>query len=389
MTDIPQSDPIKAPEQLSAKPRRRWPWLILALVVLGAVMTYVSMAEDTVDVSEAKTPPPLLLVTVEEATVGAETVEVSAFAEVRPRWSAELRAAVSGRVTSVHDTALAGERVEAGTVLITIEDSRYAADLTAAELALKEARLALWQAKNAVHVARKEFERAGTEPPNELALKLPQLGIAEAGVASAEARVAAAKRRLEEATVTAPFSGFVTERFVSPGQTVNAGDRLVKLVDKDTFELTVELGRTDWVLLKRPLTGLTARVLHQNGDVATEAAIRQGGGFLDETTRQYKVFLELREAGSGSVLSGDFVRVLLPGITVPATLNIPASALTQEGYVWHLDASDRLQRVTPRILFRRDGRIVIEAPNGADTWRIATTPLASFLPGRKVRPGRG
>lgn len=386
MTDTTEPEVLGQPP---AKAPRRWPWLILAFIVLAAVMAYLSVAEDTADVSEAKTPPPMPLVSVETVSVGPETVEVSAYAEVRPRWAAELRSAVSGRVTGVRETALAGERVEAGTVLITIEDSRYAADLAAAELALKEARLALWQAKNAVHVARKEFERNGIEPPNELALKLPQLGIAEASVESAEARVAAAKRRLEEATVTAPFAGFVTERFVSPGQTVNAGDRLVKLVDNATFELAVELGRSDWVLLKQPLAGLKGRVEHQNGDSAAEAAIRQGGGFLDETTRQYKVFLELSNADAGTVLSGDFVRVLLPGITVAATLNIPASAITQEGYVWHLDGQDRLQRVTPRILFRRDDRIVIEAPDGAETWRIAVTPLASFLPGRKVRPGRG
>ena len=66
-------------------------------------------------------------------------------------------------------------------------------------------------------------------------------------------------------------------------------------------------------------------------------------------------------------------------------MNIPASALTQEGYVWHVDGKERLQRVSPRVLFRRGDRIVIDAPEGADTWRIAVTPLASFLPGQKVR----
>ena len=366
-------------------PRKRWVWIVLAFVVLGGVALFLATAEDTVDVEQAKAPPPAQLVSVETVPVGPATVEVSSFAEIRPRWSAELRAAVSGRVTDVLDSALAGERVEAGTTLITIENSRYVAELAAAELALKEARLALWKAKNATYVARKEYEASGTTPPNDLALRLPQLDIARSSVASAEARVSAAKRQLDDAIVTAPFSGFVTERFVSPGQTLNTGERLVKLVDNATFELTVELGRNDWALLKRPLAGLTAQVLNQGGEVIAQADIRRGGGFLDETTRQYKVFLEVTGPGSKRVLSGDFVRVMLPGITVPAALSIPASALTQEGYVWHLDGQDRLQRVTPRVLFRRRGRIVIEAPEGAGAWRIATTPLVSFLPGQKVR----
>ncbi|MEX3008522.1 efflux RND transporter periplasmic adaptor subunit [Hoeflea sp. TYP-13] len=323
--------------------------------------------------------------TVETISVGPETVEVASFSEVRPRWSAELRAAVSGRINKVFDTALAGERVEAGATLITIENSRYVAELAAAELALKEAKLALWKAKNATTLARKEFERNNTTPPNDLALRLPELEIAQSRVTSVKSRVEAARRQLDDSTVTAPFSSFVAERFVSPGQSVNAGETLVKLVDDTTFELTVELGRRDWVLLQQPLPGQTAHVVSQDGETIAQATIRQAGGFLDEKTRQYKVFLEIDDPGPVPVLSGDFVRVILPGVTVPKALNIPASALTQEGYVWYLDENDRLQRVTPQVLYRRQDRIVIEAPEGADTWRIAVTPLVSFLPGQMAR----
>ena len=85
------------------------------------------------------------------------------------------------------------------------------------------------------------------------------------------------------------------------------------------------------------------------------------------------------------VLSGDFVRVLLPGVTVSDALDIPASALTQEGYVWHVDTDDRLQRIHPGVLFRRQDRVIVSAPEGGDTWRVARTPLVSFLPGRRVR----
>ena len=366
-------------------PRRRWVWIITAVALLFGVLTYLGTAEDTVDVTEAKTPTPAQPVSVELVTVTSETVEVTAFAEVRPRWSAELKAAVGGRVVRVLNSALAGERVDAGTTLITIENSRYVAELAAAELALKQARLALWQARNANIVARAQFERTKTEPPNDLALKLPQLDIARSSVASAKARFATAKRQLDDATVVAPFSGFVTDRFVSPGQTVNTGDRLLKLVDNTRFELTVELSRDDWTLLKKPLAGLEARVIGKSGSIVARAKIRRGGGFLDETTRQYRVFLEITNAQAAQVLSGDFVRVLLPGITVPATLNIAASALTQEGHVWRVDAADRLQRMNPHILFRRQDRIVVKAPDGVQSLRIATTPLASFLPGQKVR----
>ncbi|MEO1191844.1 MAG: efflux RND transporter periplasmic adaptor subunit [Pseudomonadota bacterium] len=361
-------------------------FIVLALGMLGGLLWYLYTAEYTLEAVEADDPRPAPWVSIETVQPGSAVVEVMAFAEVRPRWSAELKAAVSGRITSVTTAALAGERVEEGTVLIEIERATYVAELAAAELSLKEAKLRLWQAQNAHLVARKEFERERVKPPNDLALRLPQLAIAESAVASAEARVSAARRQLEDATLIAPFAGFVTARYVSPGQTANAGDPLVKLVDDASFEMTVELSRHDWSLLKTPLAGLSASVIDQNAEVVATATIRQGGGFLDETTRQYKVFLEITGPESEKVLSGDFVRVALPGITVPNALEVPASALTQEGEIWHVDASSRLTRFTPTILFRRQDRLVIEAPAGTDTLYVAITPLASFLPGQSVQP---
>ncbi len=387
MNEAPNTNKTAKSDRNSAKTTRakRWILIALSLIALTGVLFYLVAAEDTIDVEKAKTAEPLQLVTVETCSVHSETVEITSFAEVRPRWSVELRSAVSGRVLNVQEKSLVGERVDIGTKLISIEQSKYSAELTAAELALKEANLAHWKAKNATMLARKQYQRSGQKPPNDLALHLPELRIAEASVKTAQARLAAAKQQLRDTTITAPFSGFVTDRFVSPGQMINPGDRLVKLVDNSIFELTVELGRRSWELLKKPLAGQKARVLDQAGNEIAEATIRQGGGFLDEKTRQYKVFLEILKASEGPVLSGDFVKVILPGITVPDAFNIPASALTQEGYVWHVDAEDRLQRVTPQVLFRRQDRIIIRAPARAGTWRIATTPLVSFLPGQKVQ----
>jgi RND family efflux transporter MFP subunit len=391
MTGNPESESNAASKKSggTTTPRGRWVWILLAFAVLGGVTAFIATAEDTVDVAQVKKPPPVQLVSIETLSVQPETAAITSYAEVRPRWSAELRAAVSGRVDKVLDSALAGERVDEGTTLVTIENSQYVAELATAELSLKQARLALWKAENATILARKSFERSGSKPPNDLALRLPELEIAKGAVTSSEARVAAARRQLDNSTVTAPFSSFVTERFVSPGQSVNAGQPLVKLVDDTIFELTVELGRRDWALLQRPLKGLMARVVNQGGETIAQAKIRQAGGFLDEKTRQYKVFLEISEPGPQPILSGDFVQVILPGATVPAALNIPASALTQEGYVWYLDEKDRLQRLTPRILFRRQDRIIVNAPEGDPTWRVATTPLVSFLPGQLVRAENG
>jgi len=382
---MPETDqPRAAVPNPRQKTSRRRGILVASLLLLG-VIAFLIMAEDTADVAQRDTPPTHQLVSVETLSTGAEAVEVSAFAHVNPRWAAELRAAVSGRITQVAPSALAGEQVSAGTTLVTIENSQYTAEMADAELAVLQAELDLRKAKSATTVARRQFQRDGTKPPSDLSIHLPEQAIAKSAVKSAKARLAAARQQLDDATINSPFSGFVTDRFVSLGQTVNIGDPLLKLVDDSTFELKVALSKKDWRLLKHPIAGLEARVLDTHDRQIATARIRRGGGFLDEQTRQYQVFLDIQKTDATTVLSGDFVRVVLPGKTLPDTLNIAASSLTQDGYIWHLDAEDRLQKSPVEVLFHRHTRIIVRAPAASSSWRVAVSPLASYLPGQQVQ----
>jgi RND family efflux transporter MFP subunit len=314
------------------------------------------------------------------------TASVETFAEVQPRWSADIRAAVGGRILEVRETALAGVQVPAGAVLFQIESTQYATVVAAAELSLAEAKLALLRADNKTIASRRQFERDTTRAPNDLALHLPELRIAERGVASAEAQLRAAQQQLADTTITAPFSGFITERLISLGQTVSAGEPLLKLVDDKQFEMTAELSRESWALLDHPITEQVAQLVNAAGTLVGTAVVRQGGGFLDQSTRQYRVFLEVRETKDQPVLSGDFLRVLLTGRVVKDTLSIPDTALTRTGHVWFVDQNDQLMRLAPDIIFRFSDQIVIAAPEGGNKQRVAISPLASFLPGQRVAP---
>ncbi|MEO1082292.1 MAG: efflux RND transporter periplasmic adaptor subunit [Pseudomonadota bacterium] len=364
---------------------RRWPGIAGAFLMLLLAVLLTFEAEDPVRVSassgEAAAPP----VSVISVAAGDTRARVSAFAELRPRWNAAIRSAVSGRITAVFDAALAGQRIEAGETLFTIERTAFETAVAAAELQLEEARLVLWQAENAVTLAKGEFARSGTEAPNDLALRLPQLRIAQRSVASAEAQLRAAERQLEDTTVIAPFAGIVTQRLVSLGQTVSAGEALLQLSDDREYELTVELEQRDWDLLAHPIAGTEVALFHRDGTAMGAARVRQGGGFLDPQTRQRRVFLSVTN-GDGSLLAGDFVRASFNGRLIPRTLELPESALTRTGHVWFVDADNHLQRLEPDILLRTDERLVIRALKEQDEALVALTPLASFLPGQRVNP---
>jgi len=393
--NTPATGPVRSGENTGSG-ARRWPWIVFSVVALLAAASLILMVEDTVDVSETDqtpAPPPIGVLTV----AGADTIaDISAYVAVQPRWQTEIRAAVSGRIVTVHETALAGTRVAAGAPLISIGKTRYQAGVGDAALRLEEAKLALVRAKNKVVLTRRQHQRTGRKAPSDLALHIPDRRIAELAVGAAAAQLATARQKLADTDITAPFSGFVTERMVSPGQTVGEGDPLLRLADDRQFEMTVELNRRDWNLLDHPVAGKSARLLATTGEEIAPAVIRQGGGFLNEKTRQYRLFLSVAAPEqTGRLLAGDFLRVSLPGRYLTDTLTIPETALARTGHVWSVDDRDRLVRFQPDILFRRGDRIIIaqpdrpDRPDGVETggiWRIVVTPLASFLPGQKISP---
>jgi multidrug efflux system membrane fusion protein len=363
---------------------RRGIWILLALALLLTVGTLLALTEDTADVTQANAAPVLQRVSVLDLAVSDVTASVETFAEVRPRWSADIRAAVGGRIVEVHEAALAGVQVPAGAVLFQIESTQYDTAVAAAELLLAEAQFTLLRANNKTTISRLQFERDSVRAPNDLALHIPELRIAERQVASAEAQLRAAQQQLADTIITAPFSGFITERLISLGQTVAVGEPLVKLVDDKQFEMTAELSRESWALLDHPINEQVAQLIDTAGTPIGTAIIRQGGGFLDQSTRQYRVFFDVRETEAQPILSGDFLRVILTGRVIKGTLSIPDTALTRTGHVWFVDQNDQLMRFTPDILFRLTDQIVIAAPEGGQRRRVAITPLASFLPGLRV-----
>ena len=364
---------------------RQWLWLMVSVAVLAAVVLLLFETEGTVDAARTSAPPPAPAVSILTVAPGTARAVISVYAELRPRWDAEIRSAVSGRILAVHGGALAGARVAQGAPLFSVEKTRYETAVATARMALEEAKLTLLRAQNNVTVARRQFARDGASPPNDLALRLPQQRIAERNLAAARMQLQAALHELEDTEVTAPFAGIVTLRLASLGQTISPGEPLLHLSDDRQFEITAELSQEDWSLLEQPVTDQAADLFHRNGQPLGQARIRQGGGFLDPETRQMRIFLDVAKPQQ-AVLAGDFLRVAFRGREIANTLTLPESTLTQGGHLWLVDGNNLLQRVAPDVLFRNGGSITIAAPDGRGPWRVAKTPLASFLPGQRVSP---
>ena len=148
--------------------------------------------------------------------------------------SAEVMAVVAG----IH--ADVGHQVEAGTLLVELENTDYLLALEQAEANLVSAVAQKEQADSKLRRAR---ELLGNQylSADELLDRETDVTIRQSQIKSAEVAIRVARRNLEKCRIIAPFKGVVTARTAQVGSFVGIGTVLVQLVQTDRYELNAEL----------------------------------------------------------------------------------------------------------------------------------------------------
>jgi RND family efflux transporter MFP subunit len=153
---------------------------------------------------------------------------------LQPEKSSQIRAEVGGPVLQTY--AERGQTVSRGTLLARIDD-------TAIRDSYLSARSAQRTAEQAATVARRNTERsqkladAGAVAERELENARVSQSSAEAQLADATARLAAAQKLLNATQVRSPINGVVSDRAVSGGDVVQPGAALFTVVDPGSMQL--------------------------------------------------------------------------------------------------------------------------------------------------------
>jgi len=180
----------------------------------------------------------------ETMVVGPENITVASNGSImtgpsisgtlEPDREAVLRAQVSGSVLQTY--ADQGQAVNAGTVLARI-------DASGIQDAYTSARAGLVSARNAADVAAKDLARnekllaAGAIAERDIDQSRRASIAAQAALDDVNTRLATAEKAYRSTTVTAPFSGVVSERPVSAGDVVQPGTALFTVVDPSSMRL--------------------------------------------------------------------------------------------------------------------------------------------------------
>jgi RND family efflux transporter MFP subunit len=246
--------------------------------------------------------------TIEVRRVG-EVGEVTVPGTVRARQRAALSARIPASVAEL--PVQVGQWVEAGEVVVRLDDAALRSALAAAEAGLKAAQADL------------DRTRSLLEKDAATARELDQM-IAQ--TASAEAQVTAARDSLSYAVLRAPFSGRVAARPVNLGDVVNPGMTLVEIEGQGGLEVRATVEQQIAALL-RP--GSKVRALCDGQSEPREATIIAVAPAGDLNTHRVEVKAAVPSAPG--LRAGTFARLLVPAPAGEARLRVPQSAVFSRG----------------------------------------------------------
>jgi membrane fusion protein (multidrug efflux system) len=236
--------------------------------------------------------------------------QVEALGTTRANESVDVTAKVVNQVTAVRFEE--GQQVNRGQVLVELDGEQVRADLAAAEAALAE--------------SRSQYQRSRDLYTTKV-LSDSQIEQIEAAYKADEARVAAARARVNDTVIRAPFSGRVGLRRVSVGGLISPGTVITTLDDTSTIKLDFTVPET-YLTVVVPGLDITARSVAYP-DTNFSGTVSSIDSRVDPATRSITVRALLPNR-SGLLKPGMFLTTRLSRGAVDALL-VPEQALVPEG----------------------------------------------------------
>lgn len=300
-----------------------------------------------------------------EAWTETVDVRVRAVGTARSPESLTVTAEVSGTVHSLgfdHE-----EPVEAGQLLVQLDDRRARAELRAAQARLDR--------------VERRVERL-REAASAGAANVSELDDAESAFAEAEAEAELAKVIVDDHRITAPFDGTVGRRRVSTGALVRPGDEITTLQQLDPIEVEFSIPEIHAGRLRRGLSVAARTPAFEDKTFRGELAV--GGLEVDRGSRSVRVHA-LVSNPDAMLRPGMSLNVELVSDRREDAVVVPEAAVLLEGTratVFVVSDGHAVRR-TVRVGERSEG--LVEILSGVERGeRVVTSGIQSIRDGSAV-----
>ena len=261
------------------------------------------------------------------------------------------------------------DRVEAGAVMVRLDDALIRAEMGKAKAETRQATL--------------DLERLSTLSQQRLAAE-DEIARARTALEVARAEESVLGVRLGYATIRAPFAGVVTQRLVEPGDAVGKHTHLFTLADPDSLVTEAQVSE---LLLPYLRVGDPVQVrIDALGPQVFAGRIQRIYPEIDAATRRGVVEAALLVVPEGA-RAGQFCRVTLRSRALERRL-IPFAAVRRDregAYVFALDEESRARRVgiVTGLRFGNEVEVLEGVEVGA---AIVLRGFLGLRDGQRVRP---
>jgi RND family efflux transporter MFP subunit len=280
--------------------------LVVSAIAIGSGMQSLAFAQGG---------PRAANVRVAKASVQALAPETIVAGTVISRSDAKLAAEVTGRLLEVAEV---GTVVAKGEAVARIEDTsiRLRKEELQAEVERAEARLKYLESEEGRYVKLAESNLAAAAKLEETR---SDRDVARGDLRIAKSRLAQVEDQLSRTNISAPFNGIVVERLMMPGERVDTGRNIVRVVDQQHLEV---IARAPLEYYPYVLPGQQLKL--STGKVKTSGMVRTVVAVGSENTHQFELRLDIE---NGRFPVGQTVRVSVPTSDARQALVVPRDAL--------------------------------------------------------------
>jgi HlyD family secretion protein len=317
--------------------------ITLVLIALGALsipaIGLFSSQSQAQPATAASAPKAALSVTAVSPANGNLALKLGANGTVAAWQEASIGAEVNG-LKLIEVRVNVGDVVKRGQVL-----ARFSAETVQADLL--QARASLAEAQSALSAATADAQRAATLKDTG-ALSAQQIAqfntsevTAKARVQAAQAQVAAAQVRANNAVLTAPDNGIISARSATVGSVVGAGAELFRMVRQGRLEWRAEVTSSEIGKIK---PGATASVTAASG-ATVNGKVRVIAPTVDPVSRNALVYVDLPQhpdIKAGMFAKGDFALGNQTALTLPQQALVLRDGFT---YAMRIEANNKVSQV--------------------------------------------
>jgi len=318
---------------------------------------------------------------VAEVRVVPLTDAVSLSGPLEPAQTVSVRTQINAIVHAVH--ADRGSRVRRGQLLIELDAEGLRGQAAGAKAAVAAADANLALATQRLENA-KGLLAAGAISPIDLKTAEAARQVAEAQSAAARAQFASSSESESKARIVSPIDGIVSNRAVEPGEAVREGNVLLTVVDTRTLQLRAQVG-VDEALRVRP--GATVVfTLDAAPAESFRGRVARVDPQADPATRQVGVASTLANA-EGRIVAGQFAhgRVLTGAPTPQIVVPITAVSGSGEHASVFVILNGRLARRDVVLGVRDDARGLVAVRSGLTAGeRVLAVPVLGAAEGLAV-----